>query len=159
MGHVTETNFDGGMTMDDSTHKILELTKPEQFERAFPLMKQLRLDLTIESFQELLGQMTQDGYRLFALFAQNQIVALAGVSLRTNFYSGRHVYIYDLVTDVSKRSLGYGETLLEFIHEWAKENGAEYVALESGIQRTDAHRFYEDRMDYDKWCFSFRKKL
>ena len=145
--------------MDDSTHKFLELTRTDQFETAFPLMKQLRLDLTMETFLELLGQMIKDGYRLFALFAQNQIVALAGVSLRTNFYSGRHVYIYDLVTDVSKRSHGYGESLLNFIHEWAKENGAEFVALESGIQRTDAHRFYEDRMDYDKWCFSFRKKL
>lgn len=159
MGHVTKTNFDGGMMMNDSTYKILELTKSDQFEAAFPLMNQLRLDLTLDSFLELLGQMTNDGYRLFALFAHNQIVALAGVSLRTNFYSGRHVYIYDLVTDASKRSLGYGESLLEFVHVWAKENGAQYVALESGIQRTDAHRFYEDRMDYDKWCFSFRKKL
>ena len=144
--------------MNDSTHKILELTKSDQFEAAFPLMNQLRLDLTLDSFLELLGQMTNDGYRLFALVAQNQIVALAGASLRTNFYSGRHVYIYDLVTDASKRSFGYGESLLEFVHDWAKENGAEYVALESGIQRTDAHRFYEDRME-DNWCFSFRKKL
>ncbi|MEY8734403.1 hypothetical protein AB9M92_19405 [Peribacillus frigoritolerans] len=45
------------------------------------------------------------------------------------------------------------------MHNWAKENGAEYVALESGIQRNEAHRFYEEKLDYDKWCYSFRKTL
>lgn len=34
---------------------------------------------------------------------------------------------------------------------------SEYVALESGIRRIEAHRFYEEKFNYDKWCFSFRK--
>lgn len=138
---------------------IVELTTIKQWEEAFPVMKQLRTDLVIENYLELLGEMKKDGYRLFAFYAGNRIVALTGISLRVNFYSKRHVFIYDLVSDVDHRSQGYGEKLLNYIHIWAKENGAKYVALESGLQRIDAHRFYEEKLHYDKWCYSFRKTL
>ena len=145
--------------MTNFKERISELTTTEQWKQAFPVLNQLRTDLVEATYLDLLGEMTKDGYRLFALFKGKTIVALAGISLRVNFYNKRHVFVYDLVTDAAHRSLGYGEKLLHYIHSWAKENGAEYVALESGVQRTDAHRFYENKFDYDKWCFSFRKEL
>lgn len=138
---------------------LKELTEKNEWLEAFPVMSQLRTDLTEETYLELLKEMREDGYRLFGCYHDRQLVSLAGVSLRTNFYSRRHVFIYDLVTDAAHRSSGYGEKLLDFIHQWAKRNGAEYAALESGIQRNAAHRFYEERLDYDKWCYSFRKPL
>lgn len=143
----------------NSIETIQELTNKEQWLEAFPIMNQLRRDLTQKTYLELLEEMWKDGYRLYALYKDNQVVSLAGLSWRVNFYNKRHVFIYDLVTDSAHRSFGYGEKLLSYIHNWAKENGAAYVALESGIQRNEAHRFYEEKLDYDKWCYSFRKTL
>ncbi|HWO98810.1 MAG TPA: GNAT family N-acetyltransferase, partial [Bacillus sp. (in: firmicutes)] len=74
-------------------------------------------------------------------------------------YYGRFVWVCDLVTDSDKRSKGYGEKLLTYVHEWAKENNYESVALSSGLQRTDAHRFYEDKMKYDKVSYVFKASL
>ncbi|WP_348633531.1 GNAT family N-acetyltransferase [Mesobacillus selenatarsenatis] len=145
--------------MNSATETIQELTEKEQWLEAFPIMNQLRTDLTQRTYLELLEEMRKDGYSLYALSIDNRIVSLAGLSWRVNFYNKRHVFIYDLVTDPAYRSSGYGEKLLSYIHNWAKENGAEYVALESGIQRDKAHRFYEEKLDYDKWCYSFRKTL
>ncbi|WP_316572933.1 GNAT family N-acetyltransferase [Neobacillus sp. YIM B06451] len=138
---------------------IQELTSQEQWIEAFPVLNQLRTDLTEESYLELLQEMQKDGYKLFALYNNNRIVSVAGLSWRVNFYNKRHIFIFDLVTDIEYRSFGYGEKLLLYIHSWAKEQGAEYVALESGLQRINAHRFYEEKLDYDKWCYSFRKPL
>ncbi|WP_017381339.1 GNAT family N-acetyltransferase [Paenisporosarcina sp. TG-14] len=145
--------------MNSPNESILELTTIDQWVQAFPVMQQLRTDLTEKSFLDLLHEMRKEGYQLFSLIVNNQIVSLAGIGFRTNFYNKRHVYIYDLVTDSSHRSYGYGEKLLSYIHHWSLENGAVYVALESGLQRTDAHRFYEEKLDYDKWCYSFRRTL
>lgn len=103
--------------------------------------------------------MQKEGYQLYALYHKEKMVALVGCSWRTNFYNKRHVFIYDLVTDENHRSLGYGEELLNYIHHLAKEEGAQYVALESGIFRKDAHRFYEEKFTYEKWCYSFRKNI
>ncbi|MDF2065597.1 GNAT family N-acetyltransferase [Bacillus sp. Cr_A10] len=141
------------------SENIQELTYKEQWLEAFQVMKQLRTELTEDTYLELLQEMKKDGYTLYALYENNKIVSLAGFSWRTNFYNKRHIFIYDLVTDYEHRSFGYGEKLLNYIHNWAKENGAEYVALESGIQRNNAHRFYEEKLDYEKWCYSFRKSL
>ncbi|MGG0413326.1 GNAT family N-acetyltransferase [Peribacillus simplex] len=73
--------------------------------------------------------MRKDGYCLYALYKDKQVVSLAGLSWRVNFYNKRHVFIYGLVTDSAHRSFGFGEKLLSYIHNWAKENGAAYVAL------------------------------
>ena len=138
---------------------IKELTTRQQLIAAFPVLNQLRTDLTEESYLDLLQGMQKDGYKLIALYNNEKIVSLAGLSWRINFYNKRHIFIYDLVTDSEYRSFGYGEKLLSYIHSWAKEQGADYVALESGLQRIHAHRFYEEKLDYDKWCYSFRKTL
>lgn len=138
---------------------FIELTKKDQWLEAFPVMKQLRTDLTEELYINLLSEMTKDGYRILALCVEGKMVSLAGLSLRINFYNKKHIFIYDLVTDENSRSCGYGEKMLKYVHEWAKEKGAEFVSLESGLQRTEAHRFYEEKMMYDKWCYSFRKAL
>lgn len=91
---------------------ITELTNTNQWLEAFPIMKQLRTDLTEETYIELLQDMSKDGYKLYAMYVENEIVSLAGLSWRINFYNKRHIFIYDLVTDVSQRSFGYGEKLL-----------------------------------------------
>lgn len=142
-----------------STERILELTTQNQFLEAFPILNQLRTDLTEVSYLELLTQMKQNGYKLFALYREQSIIAVAGISLQVNFYNKKYVFVYDLITDAAHRSQGYGYRLLSYIDEWAKSNGAQFVALESGIQRIDAHRFYEGKLNYDKWCYSFRKPL
>ena len=141
------------------TETIMELISVEQWEEAYPIMKQLRTDLDKHQYFELMDLMRKDGYRLFAYFQGEEMAAIIGISVRVNFYNKRHVVVHDLVTTELERSKGIGEKLLAFIHEWAKENGAKYVSLESALPRTDAHRFYEDKFEYDKWCYSFRKEL
>ncbi|MDM5247832.1 MULTISPECIES: GNAT family N-acetyltransferase [unclassified Lysinibacillus] len=141
------------------TATIKQLTTQQEWIEAYAVLVQLRTELTIEKYLLLLKEMMQDGYMLFALFENKQMVAVAGLSWRVNFYSERHIFVYDLVTHEAYRSRGYGEKLLHYIHQWGKEKGAHYIALESGVLRKNAHRFYEDRLGYEKWCYSFRKAL
>jgi GNAT superfamily N-acetyltransferase len=143
------------------THQetVRELTTEKEWREAFPIMNQLRTHLNLDSYLQLLQKMNKQDYQLFALYDEEEIVALAGIQMNINFYHGRYVFIHDLVTHSSNRSKGYGEKLLQYIHDKAKERGAQYVSLDSGIQRREAHRFYEEKMDYDKWCYSFRRKI
>ena len=134
---------------------IRELTTETERREAFPILVQLRDHLDRDSYLDLLEEMRDEGYRLFARYVDGEPVAVAGVKIATNFYLGRHAYVYDLVTDEDERSTGHGERLLEFVHEWAAENDCKAVELESGQWRTDAHRFYTERMGYKEYCTSF----
>lgn len=139
---------------------IKELHSQKEILEAFPVMNQLRTHLHETAYLDLVTEAREkDMYRLFALYNQGEIVAVIGFKPMITLYYGRFVWVCDLVTDSRKRSNGYGEKLLSYVHEWSKENGYESVALSSGIKRVDAHRFYEEKMNYDKVSYVFRKVL
>ncbi|WP_130860743.1 GNAT family N-acetyltransferase [Gracilibacillus phocaeensis] len=143
-----------------TTITIKELQSQDEVMAAFPIIKQLRTHLNEETYLELVVEAKEkDRYRMFALMDEGEIVAVTGFKPMITLYYGRFVWVCDLVTDTNKRSKGYGEKLLNYVHEWAKANHYERVALSSGLQRTDAHRFYEDKMDYDKVSYVFKANL
>ncbi|WP_386062453.1 GNAT family N-acetyltransferase [Thalassobacillus hwangdonensis] len=142
------------------TFTIKELDSQTDILKAFPVMKQLRQHLDEKTYLDLVEDAKdKDSYKLFALMEEGEIVAVVGFKPMITLYYGRFVWVCDLVTDTTKRSKGYGEKLLSYVHEWAKENEYESVALSSGLQRTDAHRFYEDKMGYDKVSYVFKASL
>lgn len=145
--------------MKDSLVTIKELKNDNQWRKAFPVMKQLRTNLDEETYLQLVKNMSVEGYKMFAVFEKEQVVAVTGVIQLTNLYYGKHIWVYDLITDESKRSLGYGEKLLSHIQSWSKEIGCDIVALSSGLLRQDAHRFYESKMGYTKSSYVFRKQI
>lgn len=137
---------------------IVELETESAQLDAFPVLSELRDHLDEDSFLDYLEPMVKEGYRLFGAYDGDEIVAVAGVRIGTNFYDGRHAFVYDLVTTADRRSEGHGAALVEWVCEWADERDCKTVALESGLWRDDAHRFYE-RLDFEKYCYSFRRDL
>jgi len=123
------------------------------------VLREFRRNLSEQDYLNLLEEMRKEGYRLFALRDGDVIVSLAGVAVRTNFHDGRHVWVYDLVTTSTARSKGYGRRLLEYIEDFARRENCRIVALASGLQRTDAHRFYEKNMSYDRTSYVLKKTL
>ena len=139
---------------------IKELLSKDEILEAFPVMRQLRTHLDEQTYLNLvLEAQEKDNYRMFALMNDQKIIAVVGFKPMITLYYGRFVWVCDLVTDMNNRSKGYGEQLLTYVHEWAEKNRYEHVALSSGLQRKDAHRFYEARMGYDKVSYVFKKPL
>ena len=68
---------------------------------------------------------------------------MAGFRIGESLAWGRFLYIDDLVTLSSRRSRGFGAALLSWLVEFATKEGCDQLHLDSGIQRKDAHRFYE----------------
>ncbi|MCX7711167.1 MAG: GNAT family N-acetyltransferase [Clostridia bacterium] len=140
--------------------KIIELMNDHEFVESYKIMKQLRTKLSENEYILLLSEMRRQGYRLIAAIDYtDKIVALAGFSILTNLYYNKHVWVYDLVTDQNERSKGYGKVLINRIEEIAKENNCHCVTLSSGLQRLEAHRFYENKMNFDKTSYVFKKTL
>ncbi|WNB91631.1 GNAT family N-acetyltransferase [Bacillus sp. NEB1478] len=139
--------------------EIRQLSEEHEIRAAFPVMSQLRTHLSEALFYEMFQQMQKEGYNLIANYQNEKIVALAGFAILTNFYDGKHVYLYDLVTDGSERSKGYGEELLSYIESYAVQNNCNGVTLSSNLERVDAHRFYEQKMHYDKPSYVFKKRF
>ena len=142
------------------TTEIRELTSQDELRRAHPVMNELRTHLVeLSEYETTLEEMRAGGYRMFAVVEDDRYVALAGIAIRTNFYYGKFLYVYDLITSEKVRSKGHGKLLLDHLEELARSDGCQTIALSSGVQRADAHRFYEDKMGYDRVSYVFKKSL
>ena len=56
---------------------------------------------------------------------------------------GQRCWVEDFAVDPRQRSKGVGAALLAAVKDWARSAGATHLELDSGLARTDAHRFYE----------------
>jgi len=137
--------------------QIREMTLKELY-TVYELLKQLRQELSYDEFEDLIYDMRYMEYKMIGIFEKDQLICYAGVAVQTNLYHKRHLYIYDLVTDVTMRSKGYGKMMLEYLRDYAKMAACEHLVLSSGIQREDAHRFYETE-GFNKKSFLFVKAI
>ena len=141
------------------TRLIRELVEDTELMAAFPVMRELRTHLDERTYRDRLVEMRRDGYRLFALLERDAVVAVAGVRLGTNFYYGRYLWVFDLVTTSAARSRGHGKALLTALEDLARAEDCDTIALSSALERVDAHRFYEAHMGYERASYSFKKAL
>ena len=138
---------------------MIELTSDTDLRRAWPVLAELRPHLDEDAYIEKLDTMRSDGYRMFALDDGGGIKVLAGVSIGTNFYYGKYLWVYDLVTTEAERSSGLGASLMRELENLARTEGCDTIALASALHRKDAHRFYEARLGYERASYTFHKTL
>jgi GNAT superfamily N-acetyltransferase len=134
---------------------ILELAPgDERLNAVYPVMRELREHLSEEQFNDLYETGYSDGYRIVGLFDGEDCRACAGYRFITNFVSGRHLYVDDLVTADEWRSHGYGRLLNKYLVELARNEDCSSVQLDSATHRRKAHRFYF-RERYTIFSFHF----
>jgi GNAT superfamily N-acetyltransferase len=115
---------------------------PVEIDRCFPVMSQLRPALLAEEFVERIRTQQAEGYQLAFLEHLGAVVSVAGFRLQNVLWSGRTLYVDDLVTDASCRSMGHGQAMIEWLIDFAKDAGCATFSLDSGTHRHQAHAFY-----------------
>jgi GNAT superfamily N-acetyltransferase len=118
----------------------LVTTDAERF-ACFEVLRELRPALVRERFLEDLQRMATQGFALAAVWDPD-VRAVAGFRPMEMFSTGPILYVDDLVTASAHRGKKYGAELLAFLNVHAQSLGCQYLELDSGLQRTDAHRFY-----------------
>jgi GNAT superfamily N-acetyltransferase len=122
--------------------KVELATTDTQIARCFDVMHQLRPSLVSEQFIAVIRTQQSEGYQLAFLEHHGTIVTVAGFRLQHVLWSGKTLYVDDLVTDENARSQGHGATMLQWLIEHARQNGCPTFSLDSGTHRREAHAFY-----------------
>lgn len=100
-------------------------------------------------------RMQGEGFLLARLEENGVVRAVAGYRYHEKLFSGRTLYVDDLVTDSAQRSHGHGRQMLAWLEAQARARGCELLELDSGVQRGEAHRFYfRERMSIGAFHFS-----
>lgn len=137
--------------------KIALAKTSEQIGQCSSVMRELRPHIKAIDFAARVLQQQEEGYQLAYLELDRVVRSVAGFRIFNLLFSGRTLYIDDLVTHESDRSRGFGAALFDWLVEHAKANGCEYLTLDSGVQRFAAHRFYLKRgMDITSHHFQLK---
>lgn len=126
---------------------IRELTTDRDWDRAVPILGQLwdgKTPAAIRAFR------AEPDYRLFGLFEDGTLLAVAGVSVQRVLHHVRHVWIHDLVVDADHRREGHGDELLSWLESWARDRDCQYVALALRGGNDEAAAFYREH-GLDTW--------
>jgi GNAT superfamily N-acetyltransferase len=130
---------------------------PEQVGRCSSVMRELRPHIAAIDFAARVLHQQTEGYQLAFLELDGVVRSVAGFRIFHLLFSGRTLYIDDLVTHDSDRSRGFGAALFDWLVEHAKEQACQHLSLDSGVQRFAAHRFYLNRgMDITSHHFDLK---
>lgn len=136
----------------------LEPGDPRLGTEVLPVLRELRPHLTEELFHDVYAEGHGQGLRFTAAYADGRCAGVAGWRIVVNTSNLRMLYVDDLVVSDVTRSAGVGHELLAHLEGRARQAGCEWLDLDSGTHRTDAHRFYlRERMDIV--AFHFAKRL
>lgn len=138
--------------------KIALAETPEAILRCYPVMVELRPNYSEEAFAaQVARQMKTDRYQLVFGEDDGAVVAVGGFRTVELLAWGQAIYVDDLVTSSTRRSRGYGGTLLDWLIERARSLGCDHLHMDSGVQRFAAHRFYlTKRMDITAHHFTIK---
>ena len=133
-------------------------TTDAEIAACYPVMQELRPHITADDFRSRVRKQQNSGYRLAYAEESKEVVAVAGFRISENLAWGRFLYVDDLVSLPGHRSKGIGTDLMSWLKEFAKRENCLELHLDSGIQRKDAHRFYE-REGMSSAGFHFSEKI
>jgi GNAT superfamily N-acetyltransferase len=133
---------------------------PEWLPRAEPVHRQLRdrLPPGFDGWRQILQTVFANGGRMTLAVEGEAVKGVALWRIIENTYEGRRLYVDDLVVDAACRSRSIGRRLVGWLEDEARARSCAVLALDSGAQRREAHRFYF-REGFFIASFCFRKGL
>jgi len=95
---------------------VVKISSDEQILATREVMRQLRPNVPLDDYlQTGTRMMKSDGYRLAALYEEDNVRAVAGYRVMEMLYCGKILYADDLITDDRFRSKGYGKVLMDWL--------------------------------------------
>jgi hypothetical protein len=142
----------------DITDERGVVTAPEWLARSYTVHRQLRRQLVSLEYEQKMRRVFASGGRMSVATEGDRVVGLVVYRILENTFDGRLLYLDDLVSDEGQRSNGVGRALLAHIERKARAQDCAMMALDSGVERARAHKFYF-REGLAISSFRFRKPL
>nr|WP_084783583.1 GNAT family N-acetyltransferase [Paenibacillus sp. FJAT-26967] len=126
------------------------------------LMTDLGSPTSVEDMQKRMELIELNPYfYTFVAVLDDKVVGMIGVRLNLTYTSNLlKTQIASLVTKKEYQGQGIGRALLDFIEEWAQQQGSKFIYLTSGAseERQNAHAFYKKR-GFEITGYRFVKKF
>ncbi|WP_025742006.1 GNAT family N-acetyltransferase [Aquimarina pacifica] len=140
-------------------HLTVKLLQKEELDDIISLTQHLNPNREISTLKKRhLEMFAFDNYQCFGLFEKAQLIGVSSSWMTVRLYSGKQLEVDNVIIDPTIHSKGYGAFFLNYIENWAKEQGCESVELNTYVQNSKSHKFYF-RQGYIILGYHFQKVL
>lgn len=140
---------------------IRECTQ-DDFQNVFPLFQQLWIGKPINEtdLHRVFEQGLSSPSQVYLCAVKGwKLVGFCSMTINNNLWiEGNIGHIDELIVDSTYRGKGIGRKLIERMKEIAQINCCRIVELDSGLNRKNAHDFY-DHVGFEKRGYVFSKNL
>lgn len=120
----------------------IKTASAQDIDKLIQTLHELRPHRSASEMVEMLLAQMKDGFQVVYIGDEDMAFAVAGFRTLDMLFSGKTLYVDDLVTHSRHRKKGYAGMLLKWMIQYAKDNGYDHFSLDSGHQRKEAHRLY-----------------
>lgn len=117
------------------------VTDPELLAAAEAVHRQLRPQLPAD-YAGRMQEVFASGAEMAVAVVSGRVLGVCVFRVIEKTFSGREIYCDDLVTDETSRSRGAGKAMIAYLERIGRERRCDVLALDSGTQRQQAHKFY-----------------
>ena len=137
---------------------VIRLLEKNELAMILPLIQELNPGVPPDVLAQRLQDMTAQGYRCAAAFADDYCIGVAGIWLGTRFRCGRYLDVDNVIVDLQYRGTGIGQQLMDWVERYAHREGCENMVLDAYVTNDLAHKFYQ-RNGYQVVGYHFVKSL
>lgn len=138
--------------------RLAELADPD-YAQVPALVQLLEPQLPLSTIRRRMARMRQTGWVCIGAWTPaGELVAIAGVSTRTHFFSGTVDFVENVVVRPDWRGRGLGEALMRRLEDRARAAGSVKLTLDAYAVNLGARRFYE-RLGYDPRGIHYVREL
>lgn len=101
----------------------IRLIPEEHLEDIFPLLRLLDGALTDEVLAARLNGMKSHNYECVGVYDTDTLIGISGLWILDKYYVGKHIEPDNVVIHPDYRGKGIGEKLMQWIYDYAKEQG------------------------------------
>jgi GNAT superfamily N-acetyltransferase len=122
----------------------IKLIPNENILIVLPLLKELNKKTSDEILKKRLLEMSTQNYKCVGMYLNNELIGMSGLWFLTRHYCGKTVEPDHVVISKNHRNKGLGKILFEWIYNYTQSIGCEATELNTYIENTKSHRFYEN---------------
>ncbi len=143
--------------------QIKEIQTREEIIETYAVLAQIYDDLRYESYIEDILNMMQRGYKMAAVFEDQEIedgrcIGVVGIRIIRKLHYGKVIEIEDFMIDRKKRGIGVGKMLLRWVEWQVMLFGCSNIIGNLETKRIESQKIFS-REKFLLDGFFFRKKI
>jgi GNAT superfamily N-acetyltransferase len=122
---------------------IKRLQTIEELLDTYPLVRLVKPEMNRENFCHIQTEAFKEGYQCIgALTREQTLVGMCGYWVRHRFCSMKVLHIDSIIAADHMQGKGIGSVLMDWVTEEARALKCDHIALDTYIERKEAHSFY-----------------